>query len=97
MYKILIKHNSTMATTYWKTYEKVQEDGTCLEFETTDVEELKTELGFLTLKYGNENIRAIDDVTYEITIGIPNERVQIASNDDVTNLFETAFARVYSQ
>ena len=70
-YKILIKYPSTFKKDFYEFYQVQTEDSDeLIDFETDDVEVLKTTLNILDKKYGYENLRIIVDVTYTIAVGV---------------------------
>ena len=70
MFSILIKYKSTFDKTFWYDYEIEQEDGTTLPFTTEDTTLLAAELKKLDEKFGFENIKIVEDVTYAVNFGI---------------------------
>lgn len=99
MYKILIKYTSTSKKTFWQNYEVSKEDGTSVEFSTDDLEVLKNEIKKIDYKYGYENIRIIKDVTYSVLVDISEsvdlENAEIATSDDVVDVYNTAYNKVF--
>lgn len=79
MYKILIRYNAEH--NLWKQYGTITSSSTTgsdavtsfTEFETDDVETLKTELIKLDQKYGFENIKVYKDVTANYSVDITEE------------------------
>ena len=45
--------------------------------------------------YGNENLRAVVDVTYDITVNMPNELVSVVSPEEILDIYNTAFTNVF--
>ena len=85
MYGILIKYKSTSNKTFWYDYEIENEDGTTAPFLTDDKLLLEAELKKLDGKFGFENIKIIDDVTYSIQFSVfenqgTSEPIQIVDN-----------------
>lgn len=85
MYGILIKYKSTSNKTFWYDYEIENEDGTTTPFLTDDKLLLEAELKKLDGKFGFENIKIIDDVTYSIQFSVfenqgTSEPIQIVDN-----------------
>ena len=76
MYKILIKHNpnaNKTDTTIWRMHGSTTTSTTSTsfkEFETDDVETLKTELLSLDYIYGHENIRVIKDIETNYVVDV---------------------------
>lgn len=66
MYKILIKYNSNLKKVYWRSHL----DDESNEFETDDLEVLKEEIKKLDRLYGFDNIRIVNDLTYDILINL---------------------------
>lgn len=66
MYKILIKYNSNFKKVYWRSHL----DNDSNEFETDDLEVLKEEIKKLDRLYGFDNIRIVNDLTYEILVDV---------------------------
>lgn len=99
MYKILIKYTSTSNKIFWQSYEVTDNEGNIIEFSTDNFEVLREEMNKLDSKYGFENIRIINDVTYSITVDIIDdiENLQISTSEDVENVFNTAFANVFGE
>ena len=95
MYKILIKYTSTSSKVFWEPYMVVNKEGKSVEFDTDDAELLKEELHKLDKIYGYENLRAVMDVTYTVSINMPNDIISIASEEEVSNIYDTAFSNVF--
>ena len=72
-----------------------QEDGTLVDFETDDVETLKEEINKLDTIHGNENLRIVTDITYTVAIDMPNNLISVASSDEVSNIYNTAYTNVF--
>lgn len=77
MYKILIKYPNDI-TNLWEIYgttatSSADSKGTFTEFETTDVEVLKTEITKLDSMYGHDSIRIIKDVSYDVSVTIEKD------------------------
>lgn len=75
MYKILIRYPNEKFPNLWESYgttttSSVSSETSFTEFETSDIEMLKTEIAKLDLKYGHESIRVIKDVSYEVQIAV---------------------------
>ena len=77
MYKIFIKYTSTLNKTFWSCYNKLQEDNTYAEFSTDDTDILKEELKLLSNMYGFENLRVVNDITYDVDINLSNETIMV--------------------
>ena len=95
MYKILIKYTSANKKIFWQSYNMTDENGNIVEFETDSIEVLKNELNKLDKIYGNENLRAVVDVTYDITVNMPNELVSVVSPEEILDIYNTAFTNVF--
>lgn len=95
MYKILIKYISKVNAVYWKSHMITNENGEDIEFHTDDKEVLKEELIKLDELYGYENLRPIIDIPYTVSMAMPNESINVATPEEVTNLYNTAFTRVF--
>lgn len=97
MYNILIKYTSTSSKTFWYTHEVEQEDGNMAEFETNDLEILKTEIDKLDKEIGYENIRVVDDITYSVMVKVnENEYIEEFTSADIDKIYETAYNQVFS-
>lgn len=95
MYKILIKYNSNLKKVYWRSH---LTDDKSIEFETDDLETLKEEVKKLDRIYGFDNIRIVNDLTYDVLINlnaIDLGDAEIATSEDVTNVFDTAYDKVF--
>lgn len=97
MYKILIKYTSTLNKTFWYEHEVPLEDGTSVTFETDDIDVLKEEIHKLDKIYGNENLKIVVDVTYTVTIGVSDNLIDIASPEDILDIYNTAFNNVFGE
>lgn len=99
MYGILIRYKSTSNKTFWYDYEVEQEDGTTAPFLTSDKTLLESEIKKLDQKIGFENLKIIDDISYvvgvEITGTTDNCDHEIATTEDVDNIYDTAFNNVF--
>ena len=95
MYKILIKYTSTASKTFWQSHEVINEDGESVEFNTDNVDVLKEELDKLAKLYGYEGLRVVTDIAYTVTIGMPNDLIDVISVEEVNELYNTAFANVF--
>ena len=94
MYKILIKYSSKLNKVYWVSH--FIDDSN--EFETDDLQILKEEIKKLDKIYGYENIRIVNDLTYDILVNlnaIDLDNAEIATSDDVSNVFETAYNKIF--
>lgn len=99
MYKILIKYSSRMGKTFWQSYELLQEDNTYVEFSTDDIDVLKEETRNLGNEIGFDMIRIIKDIDYHILVDISEsidlENAEVATSEDVTDLYSAAFNNVF--
>lgn len=95
MYKILIKYSSKLNKVYWRSH---LTDDESIEFETDDLEVLKEEIKKLDKIYGHENIRIVNDLTYDVIINlnaIDLGDAEIATSEDVSNVFDAAYDKVF--
>lgn len=100
MYKILIKYTSTSKGIFWRSYEVKSEDGTSIEFVTDDIEVLKTEINKLDKTIGYKNIRAINDISYDVLVNVDElslEGFEIATTADIDKVFDTAYENVFGE
>lgn len=98
MYGILIKYKSTSNKTFWYDYEVEQEDGTTTLFLTSDKDALLEEIKKLDSEIGFSNIKIIDDLTFDVNAEITEinvDTIEIATTEDVTNTYNTAFNEVF--
>lgn len=95
MYKILIKYMSKVGVMYWKSHTMVDENGDMIEFNTNSVDILKEELKKLDETYGYDNLRVVIDVPYTVSMAMPNELINVATSEEVTDLYNMAFANVF--
>ena len=95
MYKILIKYMSKVGVIYWKSHMIVDENGDTVEFNTSSVDRLKEELKKLDETYGYDNLRVVIDVPYTVSMAMPNELINVATSEEVTDLYNMAFANVF--
>lgn len=98
MFSILIKYKSTTNKTFWYDYEIEQEDGTTAPFSTSDREVLCEEIKKLDQKFGFENLKIIDDISYSVGVEIDEadiDTVDIATEEDINNIYNTAFTNVF--
>lgn len=94
MYKILIKYNSTLKKVYWRNHV----DDESNDFKTDDLEVLKEEIKKLDKIYGYDNIRIVNDLTYDVLINlnaIDLGNAEIATSEDVSNVFDTAYNKIF--
>ncbi len=98
MYKILIKYTSKLNKIYWRFYEKL-EDGTNIEFSTDSIDVLESEIQKIASKFGYDDIKIVKDFTYNILVDISEiidlDEAEIATSEDVSNVFDTAFSKVF--
>ena len=99
MYKILIRYTSSLKKIFWQSHMVEQEDGAFVEFSTDDFEVLKEEIKKLDSKYGHENLRVINDITYVVRIEVFDdiENVSTVTSEEVGDLYSTAFSNVYGE
>lgn len=94
MYKILIKYSSKLNKVYWVSH--FIDDSN--EFETDDLQILKEEIKKLDKIYGYDNIRIVNDLTYDVLVNINAidlSEAEIATSEDVSNIFDTAYNKVF--
>ena len=100
MYGILIKYKSTSNKTFWYDYEIEKEDGTTAPFLTSDKALLEAEIAKLDQILGFENLKIIDDISYAVGVEITEidmNTIEIATMDDVENVYNTAFSEVFGE
>ena len=100
MYSILIKYKSTSNKTFWYDYEIEKEDGTTVPFLTSDKSLLEAEIAKLDKTLGFENLKIIDDISYAVGVEITEidmNTVEIATMQDVENVYNTAFEEVFGE
>lgn len=99
MYKILIKYTSKLKDVYWKNYTVIDKNEEIVEFSADNFEDLRTEIDKLAKKYGYENIRVINDVTYDVSVTLYDdiENVELSTSEDIEDIFNTAFANVFGE
>lgn len=99
MYKILIRYTSSLKKTFWKTHMTTNEEGETVEFSTDDINVVKEEVKKINSEIGFDGIRVIKDVTYSVLIDISEsvdlENAEIATSDDVDDIYSTAFNKVF--
>ena len=99
MYRIMTKYKSVLNKTFWQDYTVTLEDGATVEFETDNLKELEAEIKKLDKTIGSENIRVISDITFEVIADVADsvdmENVTITTSEDVENVFNTAFNKVF--
>lgn len=109
MYKILLRHQNerNKHNTIWHSYgEEItttsmskSSTNTFKEFETDDLKVLEDTIEKLNKQYGNDDIRVINDVTYEVMIKIAESvdlgNAEVATSEDVEDVFNTAFNKVF--
>ena len=98
MYKILIKYTSTFKTIFWQSYMVKNENGEMVEFATDDYKvTLKKEIEKLSGEIGLDNIRLINDITYDVVVQVFDdiENVETVSSEDVGDIYSTAFNKVF--
>ena len=96
MYKILIKHNpnaNKTDTTIWRMHGSTTTSTTATlfkEFETDDIETLKTELLEIDAIYGSENIKVVKeiDINYSVDVADPDiatEDTGVTTDENINN------------
>lgn len=111
MYKILLKHQNprNINNTIWHSYGTTTTSSAThssnstsfKEFETDDLSVLKEKIKELDKEYGHDDIRIVNDVTYEVLVeieeSIDNSDLQITTSADIKNIYNTAYAKVFSE
>ena len=111
MYKILLKHKNpkNVNNNIWHSYGTTTVSSstyassttTFKEFETDDLDVLKEKIKELDKEYGHNDIRVINDVTYEVMVEIEESidggDLQIVSSADIKKIYDTAYANVFSE
>ena len=111
MYKILLRHQNerNKHNTIWHSYgEEIttlstskNSTNTFKEFETDDLEVLKETIEELNKQYGNNDIRVINDVTYEVMVEISKavdvETAEIVTSEDIIEIYNTAYNNVFEK
>lgn len=99
MYRIMTKYKSVSNKTFWQDYTIILEDGTIVKFETDNLKELEAEIKKLDKTIGSENIRVISDISFEVITDVADsvdmENVTITTSEDVEDVFNTAFNKVF--
>lgn len=99
MYKIMIKYKSASNKTFWYEHQTILVDGNAIEFSTDNMAVLENELKLIGKKYGNENIRIVNDITYDVCVDVPEPTnigdVTLTTSEDVNNIYNTAFNKVF--
>lgn len=110
MYKILLRHQNerNKHNTIWHSYgfetttSSISSNSTSTfkEFETDDLNVLKQTIEELNKRYGNNDIRIINDVTYEVLVNISESidigDAQIMTSEDISNVYKTAYNKIFS-
>lgn len=110
MYKILLKHQNprNVNNTIWHSYGTTttsasthsQSNTSFKEFETDDINVLKEKIQELDKKYGHDEIRIVNDITYEVLVDIEESidggDLQITTSADIKNIYNTAYAKIFS-
>lgn len=111
MYKILLKHQNpnNVNNTIWHSYGTTTVSSSTYassttsfkEFETDDLSVLKEKIKELDKEYGHNDIRVINDVTYEVMVeieeSIDSGDLQIVSSADIKKIYDTAYSNVFSE
>ena len=109
LYKILLKHQNpknvnnniwhSYGTTTTSTSTYASSTTSFKEFETDDLEVLKEKIKELDKEYGHNDIRVINDVTYEVMVeieeSIDSDDLEIVTSSDIKNIYNTAYANVF--
>ncbi len=87
MYKILIRYNDkhNLWQSYGTTTTSTNASVSFTEFETDDVEILKSEIMKLDAIYGNDNIRIIEDVTLKYSVDVILDTTDNVIEDNTEN------------
>lgn len=95
----MTKYKSVSNKTFWQDYTTTLEDGAIVEFGTDNLTELETEIKKLDKTIGSENIRVISDISFEVITDVADsvdmENVTITTSEDVEDVFNTAFNKVF--
>lgn len=101
MYKILTKYTSTSNGVFWKSYMTIDENDTEIEFATEDIDVLKIEIEKLDKEIGYSNIRVYKDITYDVDVDITVfdsiENISIVTSEDINNIYDTAYNKVFGE
>ncbi len=86
MYKILIRYNDkhNLWQSYGTTISSTTTSTSFTEFETDDVEVLKSEILKLDAIYGHNNIRIIEDVTLKYSVDVILNTTDNIENNEQT-------------
>ncbi len=86
MYKILIRYNDkhNLWQSYGTTISSTTTSTSFTEFETDDVEILKSEILKLDAIYGHNNIRIIEDVTLKYSVDVILNTTDNIENNEQT-------------
>ncbi len=86
MYKILIRYNDkhNLWQSYGTTVSSTTTSTSFTEFETDDVEILKSEILKLDAIYGHNNIRIIEDVTLKYSVDVILNTTDNIENNEQT-------------
>ena len=94
-YKILIKYTSTLNKEFYYFY-KDEETGE--EFVTTEVDKLNAKIKELDRIYGNENIRSVVDITYDVNVITNQDSIfQETTSEDVVDIYKNAYSKVFKE
>lgn len=74
-----------------------QEDGNLIEYSSQDTDEIRYELKKLDMVYGFENLRLIMDVNSDLNINVGDPQVDIATTEDIDDMYRTAFEKIFSE
>lgn len=74
-----------------------QEDGNLIEYSSQDTDEIRDELKKLDMVYGFENLRLIMDVNSDLNINVGDPQVDIATTEDIDDMYRTAFEKIFSE
>lgn len=87
MYKILIRYNDkhNLWQSYGTTISSTTTSASFNEFETDDVEVLKSEILKLDAIYGHDNIRIVEDVTLKYSVDVISSKTNSTSGNNIDN------------
>ena len=87
MYKILIRYNDkhNLWQSYGTTISSTTTSTSFNEFETDDVEVLKSEILKLDAIYGHDNIRIVEDVTLKYGVDVISSKTNNTSGNNIDN------------
>ena len=98
MYKILIKYTSTFSAIYYRFY-TVEDGENKVEYETSNIEDLKNTVSKLIKEFGTDNIKIVTDITYSITVGINGDTdvIPIPDDSDVQEIYNNIYNETFGE